>query len=563
MDKDKELVTITSALPYVNGVKHLGNIVGSMLPADVFHRFLDLFDTPNIFICGTDEHGTQTEIAALSEGLSPKEYSDKYNKIQKEIYEKWNFDFTFFGRTSSKSHADITNQFFKSIYKNGYIVKADLTLPFCKNCKMFLADRYVEGTCPNCNNEKARGDQCESCGKLVDPNELINPRCKVCNKSDIVFKKEKHLFLDLSKLQEELRKWIAKNKHWPVGTRNFALAWIDEGLKPRCITRNLKWGVKVPLKGYSDLVFYVWFDAPIGYISITKEALNTEAKKKIKNWKNWWIEGSKIYHFLGKDNIPFHTVFWPGMLMASKGKGLNYSLPYFVQGYEYLNWEGEKFSTSRGIGLFSDEALDLFPTDYWRYYLVSILPEKKDSNFEWNDFQNKINNELIASYGNLFYRTTSFIEKHFGKVPRPLKPENAEIELNENIQKSLEKIKESVIEVRLKDAMKECMNISDEINKYFQIKEPWIMVRDKKTRKYAASTLYYAINALVTATYVLKPIIPHTANHALKCLNIKNPDKVRWKDLSKPMIKSGHKLKSVILFQKVEDSEIIKLKQKK
>ena len=556
---ESKKILVTSALPYVNGVKHLGNIAGSMLPADVFHRFLDLMEVDNIYICGTDEHGTQTEIAAMSEKLSPQEYSDKYYKIQKEIYDKWNFDFTFFGRTSSKTHSEMTQQFFKNIEKNGYILKQDLTLPFCKQCKMFLADRYIEGTCPSCQNVNARGDQCEVCSKLMEPNELIDPRCKVCSKSNIIFKKEKHLFLDLSKLQEELRKWVAKNKQWPVGTRNFALSWIDEGLKPSCITRNLNWGVKVPQKGYSNLVFYVWFDAPIGYISITKDgAGDSKAKKKIKNWKKWWTDG-QIYHFLGKDNIPFHTVFWPGILMAAK----KYSLPYLVQGYEYLNWEAEKFSTSRGVGLFSDEALDLFPSDYWRFYLMSVLPEKKDSNFDWNDFQIRVNNELIANYGNLFYRTTSFIEKHFLKVPRPLKPGNAEIEMNANIKKSLKKIEELVKEVKLKDALKECMNVSDEINKYFQIKEPWIFVRDKKTRKFAASTLYYAINALVAATYALKPIIPQTIDQAIKFLNIKNPDKIKWKDLSKPMIKPGHTLKSIILFQKVDDNEINKLKQRK
>ncbi|MBI5332180.1 MAG: methionine--tRNA ligase [Candidatus Aenigmarchaeota archaeon] len=545
-------VTITSALPYVNGVKHLGNIVGSLLPADIFHRFLDLMDVDNIFICGTDEHGAQTEIAAMQEHMKPDEYADKYHEIQKEIYKKWNFDFTFFGRTSSKTHTETTQQAFKSIYKNGYILKSTITLPYCENCERFLADRYIEGTCPKCSKD-ARGDQCEYCGRLMDPNELINPRCKICAKNDIIFKKEKHLFLDLSKLQDELKKWILKNKHWPVGTRNFALGWIDEGLKPRCITRNLKWGVKVPLNGYSQLVFYVWFDAPLGYISMTKDA-------KLKNWKKYWTN-SLVFHFLGKDNIPFHTVFWPGMLMAGKDKN-NYTLPYFVQGYEYLNWEGQKFSTSRNIGVFSDKALDLFPSDYWRYYLASMMPEKKDANFEWTDFQNRINNELIANYGNLFYRTTSFISKHFGKVPRPLKPGTAEKELQERIAKSLEKIKEFVHEVKLKDALKECLAISDEVNKYLQIKEPWIMVRDKKTRKYAASTLYYAVNSLAVATFLIRPFIPQTTEQVIKCLDIKKSEKIRWKDLAKPLIKPGTVVRPLILFQKVDDNEISRIKEK-
>ena len=311
----------------------------------------------------------------------------------------------------------------------------------------------------------------------------------------------------------------------------------------------------MPLKGYSQLVFYVWFDAPLGYISMTKDC-----PKLKKTWKKYWTN-SLVFHFLGKDNIPFHTVFWPGMLMAGKDKN-NFTLPYFVQGYEYLNWEGEKFSTSRNIGLFSDQALEMFPADYWRYYLASVLPEKKDANFEWPDFQNRINNELIANYGNLFYRTTSFISKHFGKVPRPLKPGTAEKELHDRIEKSMQKIKNHVYEVRLKDVLKECMVISDEVNKYLQIKEPWIMVKDKKTRKYAASTLYYAVNALVVATFALKPFIPHTTDQVIKCLGIKNSEKIKWKDLQKPMIKTGTVVRPLILFQKVDDNEIFKIKEK-
>ncbi|MFH0832742.1 MAG: methionine--tRNA ligase [Candidatus Aenigmatarchaeota archaeon] len=530
-------ITVTSALPYVNGVKHLGNIVGSILPADVFHRFLDLLGVENIFICGTDDHGTAVEIAALREGLEPKAYADKYYSIQKEIYEKWGFDFTFFGRTSSKSNHEITKEIFLAIYKNGYIKQQTLLLPFCNKCKIFLPDRFVTGVCPKCGYDAARGDQCESCGSVLDPIELKNPRCVNCRGCDIEFKEEDHLFLDLSKLENELKKWISKNE-WHDNVRNLALGWIREGLKPRCITRNLKWGINVPLKGYENLVFYVWFDAPIGYISITKDA-----GKKIKDW---WID-SKIYHFLGKDNIPFHTIIWPGMLIASK----KYSLPHYVAGYEYLNWECQKFSTSRGVGLFSDEVLDLFPADYWRFYLSSILPENRDSNFDWDDFRSRINNELIANYGNLFYRATHFIEKNFsGKVPKASLGKR-EKELLKKIEKKVDGIEKLVEDVRLKDALKEILSISDDVNRYFQDKRPWETISKKKND--CATTLYFTVNVLRIISTLLYPYMPAAS---VKALNALNSEISEWKSLKKFSIKPGHKIKAELLFKKIEDKEI-------
>ncbi|MBI5061742.1 MAG: methionine--tRNA ligase [Candidatus Aenigmarchaeota archaeon] len=552
--KQEQCITITSALPYVNGVKHLGNLVGSMLPADIFHRFMDAFGVPNIYICGTDEHGTPTEIAAAEEGMTPKEYSEKYHMIQKEIYHRWGFDFSFFGRTSSKNHHDTTRQLFLVIDKNGFITSDTLTLPYCQHCKKYLPDRFIEGTCPKCGYQLARGDQCENCGKLLDPMELENPHCNICKKNDtIIFKKEKHLFLNLTKVQDDLKKWVSKNKYWSPNVRNFALGWINEGLKPRCITRNLSWGIPVPKKGYEHLVFYVWFDAPIGYISMTKDW----AEHNKTGWEKWWLEGKKpkIYHFLGKDNIPFHTVIWPSILIAGKSKKTNFSLPYDVVGYEYLNWEGQKFSTSRRIGLFSDEALRLFPADYWRYYLSSVLPEKKDSNFEWDDFQKRINNELIANYGNLFYRVTSFIVGSFGYVPRPNKPASQEKELVEKIKQSTKKVEKLVRDVRLRDALKEMMALSDETNRYFQNKEPWFSIKNKTTRGDAATTVYYAVNATRTITTMLKPYIPRTAEHALECLKVEKR-KLGWKNINDFLIKPGHKISTEILFEKIKDEEI-------
>ena len=536
-------ITITSALPYVNGVKHLGNLIGSLLPSDVFHRFLDLRGVENIYICGTDEHGTPTEVAALEEGLSPQQYSDKYYKLQKAIYEKWNFDFSFFGRTSSQVHHVITKDVFLAIRKNGYIKEQSLTLPFCRNDERFLPDRFITGVCPRCSYDSARGDQCEKCSTLLDPTDLIKPRCTVCGRTDIEFREEKHLFLDLSKLQPQLKKWILSNGHWPDNVRNFALGWLKEGLKPRCITRNLKWGISVPMKGYEHLVFYVWFDAPIGYVSITKEG---QGRRRIKNWRQWWSEPAKVYHFIGKDNIPFHTVFWPAILLASK----KFTLPHYVAGYEYLNWEGQKFSTSRGIGLFSDEALGLFPVDYWRFYLSLLLPESKDSNFDWDDFRDRINSELIGNYGNLLHRATHFVEKNYGgRLPKPGKPGKKEKEVIKKIGDTVKAVEKDVDNVKLREALKKTLALAASVNKYFQEKEPWTF----KNKPDTATTVYTAINALRTISLLLSPYIPESSKKALECLGTKT---TAWKDNTKFAVKAGTKIRALILFRKIEDKEL-------
>ncbi|KHO48251.1 MAG: methionyl-tRNA synthetase [archaeon GW2011_AR5] len=545
-------VTITSAIPYVNGVKHLGNLVGSILPADIFHRFLDIFCVDNIFICGTDEHGTAVELAALEEGLTPEKYSEKYYKIQKDIYAKWNFDFTFFGRSSSESNHQITRDLFLSGYENGYIKEDIIIVPFCRHDKRFLPDRYIIGTCPVCGYDSARGDQCEKCSTVLDPEQLQNPRCNVCKKQEIEFRKEKHLFLNLPLLEDRLKEWILQQSHWPDNTRNLALGWLKTGLKQRCITRNLKWGVQVPLKGYEHLIFYVWYDAPTAYISMTKDAHDA---KIIGDWKSYWKD-SRIYQFMGKDNIPFHSIIWPAILLAardSEHRDTNYSLVHHLAGYEYLNWNGEKFSTSKGVGLFSDEALELFPADYWRFYLASILPESKDSNFDWNDFQSRVNGELIGNYGNLFYRTTYFIEKYFGgAVPTPALGE-AERNLQWNLEKTISKVEELVEQVKLREALKETLAFASLVNKYFQDSKPWETVNTDREK--AATALYTAVNLLRPISVLLSSYIPESAQKALDCLG----GGAELND--KFTIAPGSPVRAEILFRKIEDSEIEKVKK--
>ncbi len=533
-------------------MKHLGNIIGSILPADIFHRFLDIFGVDNVYICGTDEHGTAVELAALEEGLTPEKYSAKYYEIQKKIYEKWNFDFTFFGRSSSQSNHELTQGIFLSSLENGYIKEDAITVPYCRHDKRFLPDRYITGICPVCGYESARGDQCEKCSTVLDPEQLRNPRCTICKKQEIEFRSEKHLFLNLPLLEEKLKEWVLQQTHWPDNTRNLALGWLREGLKQRCITRNLKWGVQVPKKGYEHLRFYVWYDANNAYISITKDAHEAGI---IKDWKSYWKD-SRLYQFMGKDNVPSHADFRPAIALAardSEERDTNFLLPHHVAGYEYLNWEGEKFSTSKGVGLFSDEALELFPADYWRFYLASILPESKDSNFDWTDFQNRINGELIANYGNLFYRATYFIEKNFGgKLPEGTLGEE-ERNLQWSLGQTISKVQELVKEVKLREALKETLAFASLVNKYFQDSKPWETVNSDREK--AATTLYTTANLLRPISILLSPYIPTSAAKALECLG--GSGRLKAHELTdKFLIESGQKIKAEILFKKIEDKEI-------
>ena len=424
---------ITSALPYVNNIPHLGNIIGCVLSADVFSRYCKMAGYETLYICGNDEYGTTTEAKALQEGISPKELCEKYCKIHKEIYDWFEIDFSVFGRTSHPKQTEIVQDIFTKLYNNGYIIKDTLTQPYCSNDKMFLADRFVEGICPHCSYEKAKGDQCEKCGKLLDPLELKEPKCTICNTSPI-FKETKHLFLDLAKLKPKLEKWIdkaSKEGNWSNNALSITKGWLEQGLLKRCITRDLKWGIPVPLEGYKDKVFYVWFDAPVGYISITAA--------KFENWEEWWKNPDNVdlYQFMGKDNIPFHTVIFPSGLI---GTGDNWTLLKTISSTEYLNYEDIKFSKSRGTGVFGDHVKETgIEADLFRYYLIRNRPEKNDTQFFWIDFMEKVNGEIIANYANLVNRVLQFVDKFFdGIIP--------DFDINDNSF-----IKTKDIETRKKD----------------------------------------------------------------------------------------------------------------
>ncbi|XP_011622631.1 LOW QUALITY PROTEIN: methionine--tRNA ligase, cytoplasmic [Amborella trichopoda] len=403
-------VMITSALPYVNNVPHLGNIIGSVLSADVFARYCRLRGYNTIYICGTDEYGTATETKALEDNCSPQEICDKYHTIHKEIYDWFDISFDKFGRTSCPDNTEICHGIFNKLLINNWLSENELQQLYCDKCQRFLADRLVEGTCPmpGCGYGDARGDQCEKCATLLNPSELIDPRCKVCRSSPYILDTN-HLFLELPLLKDKLEEYINKMSvagSWSQNSIQATYSWLNEGLKPRCITRDLKWGIPVPHEKFKDKVFYVWFDAPIGYIAITS-CYTSE-------WEKWWKapENVELFQFMGKDNVPFHTVMFPSMLL---GTDENWTMMKTISVTEYLNYESGKFSKSKGVGVFGSDAKDTeIPVEVWRYYLLTNRPEVSDTLFTWTDLQAKLNNELLKNLGNFIHRVLSFVAKPSG-----------------------------------------------------------------------------------------------------------------------------------------------------
>jgi len=542
-------ILVTSALPYVNNVPHLGNIIGSVLSADVFARAMRSSGEEVLFICGTDEHGTATETKALEEGLTPQQISDKYFKVHKQVYDWFNISFDHFGRTSKKNHHKITQDIFKKVDDNGYITEDETEQVYCKKCDKFLADRFVEGTCPYCKFTEARGDQCDSCGKLLNPVDLNSPNCTTCGTRPEI-RKTKHLFLDLEKLQKELEKWVGKQSKdgkWSDNAIRMTNAWFKEGLKKRAITRDLKWGIPVPKEGYEDKVFYVWFDAPIGYISITEDFLKDK-------YKEWWYNPDNVdlYQFMGKDNIPFHSIVFPGTMFATKDKA---TVVKTISSTEYLNYEAGKFSKSRGVGIFGTDAMESgIPADVFRYYLMMNRPETSDSEFNWEQFQERLNNELVGNFGNLVNRILVFVKKFFDKKLENVEHDQEAMLFWDEIQKEEKKVLDFYKNASLREAAKQIMHISDLGNVFFQKREPW-----KNVKGNANVTVHVLANVVKDLAILMKPIMPTTCENIFKQLNIdeKNAD-----DLGKLSIVDHTFSEPKILFNKIEDKEMEVLRLK-
>lgn len=540
---------ITSALPYVNNIPHLGNLI-QMLSADVFARFCRSRGYDTLYICGTDEYGTATETKAIEMKKTPRELCDYYYEIHRDIYDWFGIAFDKFGRTSNEQITDITQEIFKELDKNGYIKEHTTKQLFCPHCNMFLADRFVRGVCPKCGYDDARGDQCEHCGSLLDPTELQAPRCATCGHTPEV-RETKHLYIDLPAIAPKLQQWMEKTSvdgKWSANAIQMTKAWIRDGLNERAITRDLKWGIPVPKPGYENKVFYVWFDAPIGYISITKQLadeLAAEGKTSF-DYKSWWLPSESaeasgkppvdLFQFIGKDNIPFHTVVFPCSLL---GSGHEWTKLFHMSSTEYLNYEDGKFSKSKGVGVFGSDAKESgIPADAWRFYIFYNRPEKQDTQFTWKDFQERYNGELIGNLGNLVNRTLLFVTKYYdGKVPDAPVDEA----LWKQVREKEQRITELLEWADLKDAFHEIFAISDIANKAFQAGEPW------KTRNTDPDKAAMLIHNLC---YIIKDLMilahPYMPQYTQKILSFMGkaaadtrigcpaaPGSLTWADLGK------------------------------
>jgi methionyl-tRNA synthetase len=555
--------TVTAALPYANGGIHLGHLAGAYLPADIYVRYRRLKGDDVLFVCGSDEHGVPITLGARKEGITPQSFVDKYHLLMKNSFEEFGISFNIYSRTSNKIHHETAQEFFLNLYKkNDFIEETSLQF-YDEQEKTYLADRYIQGTCPNCSYEKAYGDQCERCGTSLSPKDLINPVSALSGKSPVL-KETKHWFLPLQKYETWLREWILEGHKddWKSNVYGQCKSWLDQGLQPRAMTRDLDWGVKVPLPDSEGKVLYVWFDAPIGYISATKEYFEKESKsgnRKADDWKLYWQDkDTELIHFIGKDNIVFHCIIFPAILHAHG----EYILPGNVPANEFLNLEGEKLSTSRNWAVWLHEYLADFPgrQDELRFVLGSILPEAKDSDFSWRDYQARINNELVAILGNFVNRTMVLTRNYFNsKVPPRHELNTTDLECIQQLETISSKIGTCIEQFRFRDALAELMNLARTGNKYLAENEPWKVINTDKARVETVLNLSLEITAALAV--LSNPFIPGAAENMMKMLQL---DPLKWNAVTgKPLLQEGHQLgESALLFKKVEDAEIEKQLEK-
>tara|TARA_A100000164_G_scaffold195076_1_gene173018 strand:+ start:828 stop:2516 length:1689 start_codon:yes stop_codon:yes gene_type:complete len=551
MSKPKRY-TITAALPYTNGPLHIGHLAGVYVPADIYARYQRKTGNDVAFICGSDEHGVAIKIKAKQEIKSPKEIIDRYDKIIRDSFEKFNISFDNYSRTSYKIHHDTAQEIFKDLNNKNIFIEKESEQLYDDEAKEFLADRFIVGTCPICQNEEAYGDQCESCGSSLNSLDLKNPRSKLSGSKPIL-KMTKHWYLPLNNYEKFITEWIIEGhkNDWKPNVYGQVKSWIDNGLQPRAVTRDLDWGVPVPVEKNDNKVLYVWFDAPIGYISSTKEW----AKKNNKDWEPYWKdEETELIHFIGKDNIVFHCIIFPAILKASE----NYILPKNVPANEFLNLEGKKISTSKNWAVWLHEYLEEFPEqqDVLRYVLTANSPELKDNDFTWKDFQSRNNNELVAIYGNFINRVVVLINKYYeGAIPKSENLLDDDIKVLAEIKTIPLKIKSSIEKFRFREGLKELMNIARIGNKYLADQEPWKLFKTSPQR--VATILNTSIQITGILAYLSEPFLPNTSKKLQKLLKIEILD---WKGIENQSIfNEGHVInKQELLFSKIEDSEIKK-----
>lgn len=552
---DERNILITSALPYVNNVPHLGNIIGSVLSADIYARYAKNRNYNALYICGTDEYGTATETKALEEKCTPQELCDKYHKVHKEVYDWFDINFDYFGRTTTSLQTEIAQDIFMKLYNNNYLEEQTTEQLYCEEHKSFLADRFVEGVCPKCAYEDARGDQCDKCGNLLNPLELINPRCKLDNAKPVP-KMSTHIYLKLNELEPELKSWVeqtAEKGAWSKNSKTITNSWLKQGLEPRGITRDLVWGTPVPLEKFKDKVLYVWFDATIGYVSITanyfKEKEDTEA------WKSWWNnpENVDLYQFMGKDNVPFHTVVFPATQIGTKDK---WTKLHHLNTTEYLQYEDGKFSKSRGVGVFGNNAKDTgVSASVWRYYLASVRPETSDSHFSWKEFVTKNNSELLANLGNFVNRLVKFaIAKYNGVIPNY---QASNVPNFDSFKKDVDDLLASYIEnmeaVNLRRGLEIAMAISSRGNQFLQ---------DNKLDNSLFSSspdvsdavVAVGLNLIYLVSAVISPFMPATRDQISEVLNA---PALSITDKFEMVLEPGHNIgKAQYLFKRIDEKKI-------
>ena len=542
-----ENILVCAAWPYANGSIHLGHVAGCYLPADIFARYHRLKGNNVLMVSGSDAHGTPVTITAEANGSTPEEVASSY---QEEFLQDWKdlgISFDLFTSTHTDNHFSVSQDIFLKLYEKDFIYKDTMSQPYCEDHQRFLADRYVEGVCPHCHDGGARGDQCDACGNTLDPKDLIDMRHRDCSAKP-VFRETEHFFLRLSAFEQQLLDWTRQQDHWKPNVKNFTVGFLEGGLKDRAITRDITWGVPVPIPGYEDKRIYVWFEAVIGYLSAAIEAGDELGNPDL--WMDFWKDNARSFYFMGKDNIPFHTVIWPAMLLGYGG----YNLPYDVPANEYVNMESQKISTSRNWVINLKDAVQRYDPDPIRYTLSAIMPETSDSNFTWDEFVRRNNDELVATFGNLVNRVLSMIHRNFdGQVPSQNNVGTSEVEINKLAEATLISVSESIELCKFREGLTHCMSLAREVNRYLDEKAPWTAI--KSDRDSAGTTLNNSVNIINCLKTLLHPYLPFSTQALHEMLGLEGGvEKNGWTWKSQELT-PGHKLGEVKrLFDKLDDS---------
>ncbi|MHA1229848.1 MAG: methionine--tRNA ligase [Candidatus Helarchaeota archaeon] len=556
---DRRKWIVTSAWPYINAVPHLGNLIGSVLSADVFARYCRLKGDDVVFVSGSDEHGTPVAVSAMQQNIRCEELINKNHKYIKDLFVKWGISYDNYTETHNPIHFEFVQHFYKVIEKNGYIFTKEEDVLYCKNCNLYLPDRFVEGTCPKCGYESARGDQCDNCGQLLTPTELINYRCKSCGKNNIEIRKSKHWYMDFPKLEAKLKKFIENDRFSPNAV-NICRNFIKNGIPARAITRDLEWGIPAPFEGAENKVIYVWFEAVLGYISAVKEWAE-KIKNDPKLFEYYWNDKNcRSVYFIGKDNIIFHLIIFPGLIFAYNDnlpEEKKLTPPYNISTTEFLMFEGGKFSKSLNRGIWIDEAIKILPVDYWRYYLIRNRPESKDTSFLWDEFVASIN-ELNDVIGNFIHRILTFIKNYFESViPKPQDYDDDDKNLIKIIENKVKIIEDHYENIKLKNALLEIIDLAREGNKYLNDKQPWHLV--KKDKEKVGTILYLCSQLVYKLALLLSPVIPNSSSKILSLLNQKEDIELHnWNELYSDILNSGMKINDPKpLFKKIKKEQLL------